>query len=186
MTDGDFPLADTAAVRILSEGIQQTLAREGISLRQLGRDLGYKQAVVLSHMSSGRVPIPVDRAEQLALRIGADPSAFLLAVLHQRHPSVNWLRMFTADVGPGSSELAASLESIAGTSLDGLSMEQKATMREVASDPRPARRWLSVHELPLVERLRRSIPSFSTQGVPASDLDAIEGLLEHDQIDPDH
>ena len=103
--DNDYPLADTAAARMLSEGLARAKDENGLSVRQIGKLMNYKTAVVLSHMATGRVPIPIDRAMQMADLLKLDSKSFLLAVLRQRHPEVDWGIV----IGSGRSAAADSL-----------------------------------------------------------------------------
>ncbi|MGB7371749.1 helix-turn-helix domain-containing protein [Erythrobacter sp.] len=171
----DPKLADSQAARMLSEGIARASSERGLSLRKIGALLGYKQAVVLSHMTSGRVPIPIDRAEEIAEVLEIDPAAFLQAVVRQRHPTVTWSLMGAGgDKGDGfTHELAVSL----GRPLKELSQEQRAVMREVAAEPRPRRRWLTVHELTAIELLREVQPAFSSEGLGQAEMAAIRDAL---------
>lgn len=152
----DFPLADSLAARMLAEGLERAKENQGLSIRQIGRQLGYKQAVVLSHMASGRTPIPIDRAEDLAIMLELSVPKFLRAVVEQRHPAVDWNMLATAQAPSALNPFAAQLEVILGIPLDELNAEQRRVLREVASDRSPGRRWLSVHEMPLVESIRRN------------------------------
>jgi hypothetical protein len=64
--------------------------------------LGYKSAVVLSHMRTGRLPIPIDRAGEIAKMVGLEPARFLILVLEQRYPDVDFKRAFKKDDEPGA------------------------------------------------------------------------------------
>lgn len=172
-------LANTAAAKMLAAGLRRASEERGLSLRKLGAMLNYKQAVVLSHMALGRAPIPLDRAEQLAEVLDMDKSTFLSAVLRQRHPEVDWSLISGSVPAPGdqAAALARDLESIAGRSLADLSPEQRSVIREVAADARPARRWLAVHELPVIDLIRQHRPSVREMGLDSEDRAAIEIAL---------
>ena len=58
--------ASTSAAQMLAHGLRSASQERGTSLREIGRRLKYKQPVVLSHMATGRVPIPLDRAAAIA------------------------------------------------------------------------------------------------------------------------
>ena len=176
----EYPLADTTAARMLSEGLARAKHEQGLSIRQIGKQMGYKTAVVLSHMALGRAPIPIDRAEELADTLKIDKAAFLQAVVKQRHPDVSWHLLAEGRGSSASDSLAHELEAVLGCRLKDLSNEQRAVMREVAAEPRPRRRWLSVHELHAVEVLREAAPDMKTEGVASADLTAIRALLEHE------
>lgn len=178
--DTEYPLADTTAARMLSEGLARAKHEQGSSIRQIGRQMGYKTAVVLSHMALGRVPIPIDRAEELADTLAIDKAAFLQAVVKQRHPDVAWHLLSEGRRQSAFDSLAHELEAVLGRSLKDLSSEQRAVIREVAAEPHPRRRWLSVHELHAVEVLRETVPHMQTEGVASADLTAIRALLEHE------
>lgn len=171
----DPQLADSDAARMLAWGLARASRERGLSLRKIGAMLDYKQAVVLSHMTTGRVPIPIDRAEEIAKVLKMDPAAFLQAVVKQRHPKVSWSLMGKA--GDGGDEITHQLAVSLGKPLTELNQEQRAVMREVAAEPRPRRRWLTVHELTGVEALREIRPAMASEGLSASDLAAIGKAL---------
>lgn len=138
--------------------------------------LGYKQAVVLSHMTTGRVPIPIDRAEEIARVLEIDPKSFLQAVVKQRHPDVSWSLLSDQGHHEGGEfiqELAVSF----GGPLEDLNQEQRSVMREVAAEPRPRRRWLSVHELTPIEAIREIRPTVGSEGLRASEIAALRNAL---------
>lgn len=147
-------------------------ARERVSLRELGRRLEYKQPVVLSHMATGRVPIPIDRAIDIARVVGLPARRFLLAVLEQRHPGIDW-SMLEESLGG----FAAELETIAAKPLDELPSDAKHVLREAVTDPTPSRRWLTTAELPTVELIRHLRPSFGRDGLERTDLIAVRTSL---------
>jgi cyanate lyase len=156
----DPTLADSHAARMLSDGLARASQERGLSLRKIAASLGYKQAVVLSHMATGRAPIPIDRAAELADALDIDRRTFVLAVLAQRHPTVDWHEIARpSDLDPRDVRLVEELEAILGHPVSELESEHRMVFREVASDRAPARRWLSVHELPLVEAMRERLRS---------------------------
>lgn len=168
----DFEYAGTPAAKMLSEGLRAAAVDRGLSVRQIGKLLDYKQAVVLSHMANGRVPIPIDRALDIAEVVGLPAKEFLIAVLEQRHPEVNWGLI----TGIGD-DFVASLEALAGRSLSQLSAEHRAVMREVVVEPHPGRRWLNLAEVPLVDALRHEEPNLRTEGVTARQKETIVSAL---------
>lgn len=163
-TKNDFPFAESPAAQMLADAIHRRQV-EGISLRRTAAELNYRQAVVLSHMLTGRVPIPIERATQFAKHLGMNERQFLQAVLEQRMPDIAWSEMFATTCNQTSSSLAARLETIAGKPLDELTDDQKYVMREVAGTPEPGRRWLTVHELPLIEMIREYTRKSSVEAV---------------------
>ena len=175
--DDNYPLASSAATRMLAQGLARAKDEQGLSVRQIGKIMNYKTAVVLSHMATGRVPIPIDRASELANILKLDERSFLFAVLHQRHPDVDWADIFRGEQSEGNDGLAMELEVILGGKLKDLSREHRGVMREVASERSPRRRWLSVHELPVVMMLRELLPALSTEGLDQSQIDRMRSAL---------
>jgi transcriptional regulator with XRE-family HTH domain len=148
---------------MLAEGLKKAEDEHGLSQRSIAKLLNYKSSVVLSHMSLGRVPIPIDRALEIARLLKLDSSAFLLAVLQQRHPEIDFVRLLNASKAakPGKaaeSYVLTELEAIAGKRLDDLPADKVNVLREVVGDPSPARRWLSFQDLPTVEVIRNAKP----------------------------
>ena len=176
--DNHYPLADTPAARMLAEGLARAKEEQGMSVRQIGKLMNYKTAVVLSHMATGRVPIPIDRAVQMAELLKLDEESFLLSVLQQRHPDIDWGRLFQRTTSSGDDGLALELEAVLGARLKNLTHEQRAVMREVAGERFPRRRWLSVHELALVTRLRESFPQLTSDGLDQANMERLMSALE--------
>lgn len=169
------PLARSRAAQLLASGLQRVATEDGLSQRQLAKRLGHKQPAMLSHWASGRVPIPVERASELADALGIDERQFLLAVLMQRHPTVHWEVL--EDEHTPAYAFVRDLQNLAGAPLEEFDPGQVRVMREVAADPRATRRWLSVHELSLVEMVRRLRPSFVEAGLEPRDQKKIEIAL---------
>lgn len=178
-TKNDYPFAESPAAQMLADAIHRRQV-EGISLRRTAAELNYRQAVVLSHMLTGRVPIPLERAPQFAKHLRMDEREFVSAVLRQRFPDIHWEDILAQPASSVRSGLAESLETIAGKTLDELSPQQQRVMREVVADSNADKRWLSVHEVPAIAMLRRALPDIQTDGMLASDMNAIEGLLDPD------
>jgi hypothetical protein len=160
----DYPLANSEATRMLAEGLKAADEEKGLSQRTIAKMLNYKSSVVLSHMALGRVPIPIDRALEISRLLKLDSAKFLLAVLQQRHPDIDFIRLLgagkVASRAPTKSDsyLKEELEAIAGRSLDDLPVDKADVMREVVGDANPARRWVSFNELPTVELIRQKKP----------------------------
>lgn len=182
----DFEYADTRAAMMLAGGLHRKTLEEGISLRALGRQLGYKQAVVLSHMASGRMPIPIDRVPDLARVVGLRERDFLKAVLEQRHPDIEWGQLQTASdrEGLAATELIQNIEMLAQRPVNELFPGQTKVMREAAADPMAARRWLSVHEVSAIELLRELRPDIANNGLSGSDRAAIRTALRRSADKP--
>lgn len=90
-----YPHAESTAARMMAEAFTKLALKKGLSQRRLAAQLGYKSSVVLSHMALGRVPIPIDRASQLAQVLQLDEREFVLALLEQRHPNIPFRQLFT-------------------------------------------------------------------------------------------
>ena len=172
--DADAAYRDSAAARLLAEALSNAASERGLSQRAIAKQLGYKQSVVLSHMALGRVPIPVERAVQFAEVLMLDERTFLMAVLNQRFPKVDW-RLLTSPsrVSDAADDLVRSLEAILDGPLEMLSDEQAHVIREVASDKNASNRWLSVHEVPAVSLLRSLRPKIWSDGLSADDREAV-------------
>jgi hypothetical protein len=178
----DYPLANTQASRMFAEALERAADENGQSQRQLAKILNYKSSVVLSHMALGRVPIPIDRAMDFARLLKLDPEKFVLAVLEQRHPDIDFKRLFGVtskqkSVAKGGRESFTldELESIAGNALDDLPVDQINVMREVASDPKASRRWLTLSELQTIDLIRQSKP----EGLTPAERSKLKQFLEN-------
>lgn len=162
-SEGEYPFANTEARRMLSKALEQADNDKGWSQRQVAKMLNYKASVVISHMASGRVPIPVDRVGDFARLLRMDYGDFLLAVLEQRYPDIDFktvLKKLPKGTGKAASGsmLAGELESIAGQPLDDLPIPVVNILRSAVSDRTPQRRWLDMNEVPVIEALRKAHP----------------------------
>jgi hypothetical protein len=176
---GDFPLKGTEAQRMLADALERAFRDKDQSQRFIAGQLGYKSSVVLSHMALGRVPIPVDRAVDFARYLGMDQNEFLLAVLKQRHPEIDFDRLLTKGKGPrkaSSSALADELEATAGKPLDNLNIGQVKVMREVVQDANAPRRWVNAHEIGMIEQIRKVKPDGLTPAENKKLLECLEAL----------
>jgi len=169
------PFADSRAARMLADGLRQASERFGLSQRQIARQLGHKQPVMLSHWATGRVPIPVERVGELATALDLDQRGFLLAVLHQRHPTVDWEEL--EDVHTPAYHFVSELQNIAGMGVEDFSQGQLVVMREAAADRRADRRWLTVHEFAVMQLVRALRPGVKEIGLSPSDRAKIESVL---------
>lgn len=167
------PYALTAAAQMLQRGLRTASDERGISLREIGRRLNYKQPVVLSHMAAGRVPIPLDRAPAIAEEVGLPQATFLLAVLQQRHPDIDW-QLITGTTDAFASEL----ERTAGKPLSALSSAHHQVLKDVVRDSDPESRWLSIPEISAVDFLRELFPQVRTGGLSASDRQFLRTLAD--------
>lgn len=160
---GDYPYLNSAACRMLQTGLDQAEKDKGWSQRQVAKMLNYKSSVVLSHMATGRVPIPVDRALDFARLLKMPAGEFLFAVLEQRHPEIDWARHLSGGARKSApkhadSFVATELEALAGAELDSLPQQTVNVLRDVVADRNASRRWMNLHEVPVVEALRKSHP----------------------------
>ena len=172
----DFPFENSTATKMLAAGLEGAQARK-TSLRSLGKQLGYKQAVILSHMASGRVPIPIDRAVALANALDMPGDDFLIAVLEQRHPKVDWALLREPVTALREQGLVGQLEAVAGKPLSALSTEHIGVIQEVARDPNPRRRWLTVQEISVMDLIRDLLPYLKMDALAGSDREAITTAL---------
>ncbi len=85
--------AGTVATKMLAEAFEKIWNTRRLSQRQLAARLGYRSSVPLSHMATGRVPIPISRVSDLSRVLKIDEAALLIAVLEQRHPDVEFKRI---------------------------------------------------------------------------------------------
>ena len=170
----DHPLKDTRATIMLNEAMKMAQA-SGRSQRDVAKELGYKSSVVLSHMTAGRVPIPVDRAKEIANALGMKPSAFLLAVLEQRFPDVDFKTLF--NVSYSSDRTVGRLEAVAGCSLNDLPAETRGMLDEVVAARNPRRRWLETAELATMDLVRSLRPESPSSGLSDEDRQAIQKAL---------
>jgi hypothetical protein len=172
MATDEYDYKDTRAAQMLAEGLRRASSERGLSVRQLGKKLHYKQAVVLSHWATGRVPIPIDRAVEVAREVGIPEREFLLAVLEQRHAEVDW-KLITGF----NDDLIEDLEDIAGKPLSTLSADHQQVMKEVVAEARPQRRWLTLSEVPVMEAIREQVPYVRSDGMPRGMIERLTTAL---------
>jgi hypothetical protein len=175
--DCDFPFKGTEATKMLKAGLERAADERGLSTRAAARELGYKATVVISHMATGRVPIPLDRAVEIAEVTGLDPRKFYIAVLEQRHPGSAGILGLGSTAGEVTDSFAEELQVIAGCRLTELPVEHKAVIREVVSERHPRRRWLSLAELSVIAMLRRYRPRLTEEGLAPGEFERIGSLL---------
>lgn len=165
---------------MLSEALDRANRDKQQSQRFIAKQLGYKSSVVLSHMAAGRVPIPVDRAVDFARYLGMDQNEFLLAVLEQRHPDIDFTRLLTKGKSTGrksnESALTEELEALMGKPLDELPIGQVRVLREVVQDANAPRRWVAPHEIGFIEQIRRVRPDGLTPAENKKLLDCLHNL----------
>jgi hypothetical protein len=167
----EYRWAETPAAQMLASALRTASSERGVSLREIGRRLGYKQPVVLSHMATGRVPIPVDRAIDIAREVALPEKHFLEAVLEQRHPEIDW-KIMTGKEDP----LVDELETIAQRPLSALSADHQRVLRDLVRDPDPRSRWLSMPEISVVQMLRKTFPNMQRDGLSADERDLLDLL----------
>jgi hypothetical protein len=114
------------------------------------------------------VPIPIDRASDIAEQVGLSRHHFLEAVLLQHHPKVEW-GLITGKPDPFVLELAEA----AGRPFSELSAGHHRVLLEVVEDSRPEERWLSIPEIAAVKFLREIFPNMRASGLSEDDRDAL-------------
>lgn len=182
VSDGHYPFANSQATKMLQEGLERAERDKSWSQRDVAKTLNYKTSVVLSHMALGRVPIPVDRALDFARVLKIPANEFLMAVLEQRHPQIDWARHLAgaaakkATSKAGDSYVTAELEALAGVELDALPQQTVNVLRDVVADRNAPRRWMNLHEVPIVETLRERFPH-GLSPAQRKDLDAFVAKL---------
>jgi hypothetical protein len=164
---------DTEAARMLAEGLRIAAQERQISLREIGRRLGYRQPVVLSHMALGRVPVPIDRATEIAEQVGIQPDRFLEAVLHHQHPNVEWA-LLTGETVPFMSALQGSVD----VPFSSLGAEHRRILREVVKDNKPEERWLTITEVAAVNLLRELFPNLTVDGLSTEEFQNLRASIE--------
>lgn len=174
-SDKTFPHADTQAARMLQSALDEAKAQNKTSLRSIAKTLGYKQAAVLSHMASGRIPIPIARAEDIATALDINPAIFMKMVLNQRHPSISVLL-------DGERTNQFSLESQFddtgfGRGLRNAKPSQMRIIQEVLRDVDASERWISIPEVYLVKLIRQLRPDVVSEGLSRDDLQRLSSAL---------
>jgi len=172
--DNPYRYSNTAAARMVREAIQRHQA-EGTSLRKLAKQLRYKAAVVLSHFSNGRMPIPLERVGDIATVLQIDPAELMAAALTQRFPDFGWgdVEFTPRHLTPDVRRFVARLEAAAGKRIEQLTLSQISIMMEVAASPDADRRWLTIPELSAMEMLRGIDPDIRSQGLSDSVMDIL-------------
>lgn len=177
LSEAQYPFADTEAAIILRSALDQYVRRNKSSLRKLATTLGYKQSTVLSHMASGRVAIPIDRAAEFADHLDIARAVFLPIVLKQRHPDV----LEAVKVSAEGSEMQIGL--LASVNHDSVRMtkKQQKIVQEMVRDSCPEERWLTPSEVPLVNYFRNEVPEIFEHGLNLVQLkllkEAIQSIL---------
>jgi transcriptional regulator with XRE-family HTH domain len=164
------------ATKMMAAGLERLRIEEGLTQREVAVQLGYKTSVVVSHMASGRVPIPIERAAEIAGILKLDPQRFLLAALEQRFPTANIRDLFGVQL-VSHGRVGSRLALLAGGDLDDLPPDTVAVIDEVVTSANPRRRWLSIEELALVELLRRSFPELMKRSLRPDELAALENSM---------
>lgn len=177
--EGDYPYAHTRAAVMLSAAIDGMKERGEGSLRQIAGRLGYKSAVVLSHLRTGRLPIPIDRVIDIARATKMEEGRFLLAVLEQRHPEVDFLSLLATETGASmqATRRNDAVEALIGKPAGDLNREQIGVIREIAADPSPRKRWCGVNEAQVLDFLREQLPDVTRNGLTVDDQHKLKSVL---------
>ena len=177
--DSTYPYAGSKAAIALSKALQDCSDRDGLSLRTIAGRLGYKSAVVVSHMRTGRLPIPVERATEIAAAVGLDPADFLGLVLEQRFPGMNLSFLPSNNAAAETAEpsqsqaLLVELADLGGKALENMSTEHLGVIREVVADRNPRRRWLTIAEANIISALRAARPDLMQDGLTPNQLSSL-------------
>lgn len=186
-----YPFANTRAARMFADGLTKLERDQGTSQRQLAAQLQYKSSVVISHMASGRAPIPIERTNDFSRLLKLDPQDFFVAVLDQRYPHLNVTRLLASSGQQKASSSSASqkgaqdeelliledLQSAAGVALADMPSEQFNVMREVAADRQAARRWCSVPEMGILDVIRNERPDLAKSGLKPTQRKELKDAL---------
>ncbi len=169
-TSDDHPLAHTQATKMFAEAVARK-QKQGISQKDLAAALGHKSSVVVSHMATGRAPIPIDRSRDISDLLELDRNVFLLAVLEQRLPMLDFQSLVgSRSAADGKHEhLINQSETIGGRPLSALPDDLLDLIKECVADKDPRSRWLSLDELPVVALIRQLRPTFRSQGLTQAD-----------------
>lgn len=172
---GPIPeFVDSIARNVLQNALRRARKERGVTLKDIATRLGIRQATVISHMATGRIGIPVDRAPEIAKILEIDPVWFTKLVLKQRHrTAMNAIgidKLIPDDRDYDSTSLAITIAEH--------SADHARVMSEVARDIAPGERWLSVSELELMQLIRRLRPEVSTSGLSTEDMNAIQEAID--------
>lgn len=178
---------------MLASALETAREKSGLSQRGLADKMGYRSSVVISHMATGRVPIPVDRVNDFAAHLDLDPAEFLAAVLEQRFPDIDFSLLAAREGEVGGQATSAirpeggpsqaawvqqQLEDAAGKRMDEWSSDTVALLREVLASSSPRNRWLTANELSFVSLMRSSAPSLIAMGLSRPAAILLEGVLK--------
>lgn len=162
MTAESHPYANTRAARLLAQGLKEYTAKHSGGLRALASNLEIKQATVLSHMANGRIGIPLERAAELASRLGMDTAHFCMAVLEQRAPSVYEVIDDELKSREGS-DLSGKLRELLNraASRDQLTDEHIEIIGEALATKQPTTKWIRPWEEGIIRAVRERFPDLS-------------------------
>lgn len=176
MSDNQYPHADTQAAAALRTALAAAKTKNRTSLRAIAKLLDYKQAAVLSHMASGRILIPVERAKDIAGVLDINPSAFMKLVLKQRYPDMPL--SVEDDVSNHFGLLSELNSSNLPVGLSNATPSQLRIIREVLRDDHAAERWLSPHEVFFINVIRKLRPKVITDGLSSDDMEQVRLALD--------
>lgn len=176
-TKNPLPHSDTEARFMLSDAIAARRRADKASLRMLAAEMEMSSAM-LSHMATGRIPIPVDGAAKLADALGISRSEFVKSVLKQRFPNAMAILDDEADVG-GNDGSEVTRARMMVTFYDGTppTGDLALILDQVRTADDAQERWLTPSELPVVNMIRRLRPNFSKLGLTEVDLDLIKKVF---------
>lgn len=107
----------------------------------------------------------------LSDRLELDRNAFLLAVLEQRLPMLDFQALVDSRPAAGEKheKLINQSETIGGRPLSALADDLLDLIKECVADKYPRSRWFSLDELPVVALIRQLRPTFRSQGLTQAD-----------------
>jgi len=159
MTADTLPYAGSRAAVMLKEALTRYTSQHKGGLRALAELVGIKQSTVLSHMGTGRIGIPLDRAEQFAALLDMNAVEFTLAVLEQREPDVHAL-LGGAYGFEESAALSGEAEAIIAMArhAEGLTTGHVSLIRDILHEKVPVGRWATGREGELLGIIRSARP----------------------------
>jgi cyanate lyase len=161
---------------MIPQGLLEAKQKRKLSVRQISVKLGYKNSTVLHHMVSGRAPIPIDRAEELAEALELEFSEFLRAVVYQRHPEVDW-NLLMLDCAPSAKiPVEEALDAVFSADPT-MTRSQRLVLKDIVQNRATPKRWISQNELKVLELIRSLRPDAASEGLSVSDREKIEAAL---------
>jgi hypothetical protein len=144
---------------MLKEALTRYTSKNKGGLRALAKLVKFNQSTVFSHMATGRIGIPLERAEQFAALLDMNAVDFTLAVLEQREPGVHALLAGAFDFEAGgavSAEAGAIIAMVRRA--QGLSADHVALIGDILREDVPVGRWAIGRNAELLGVIRAARP----------------------------